>query len=1015
MINRNMNHSSLFRTIGLFWLILTGALVQLHAQEQQNDLDSQVNTILSEIVLLDRSGQREYIPARFDAIKTLLEESNGNQTEIHRKVLFEEAKLFTKYGQYARAIGAYEDAIEVQRAIHANEPPSLVDLLNRLSSIHEELGHYQEAITLVREILETRKRELILGDERIIASTTTLARLHRKIGEYGQAETILEEYRRGVVQHREELDISFLPLLYELADLYREIDDFERAEPVYIDALSLVKTSADEKSPTYIPLLIGIAELYLQMGQQEKAQTYLRKVKRKTPDGEIIKPGPTLMSLARLDRANGHFEDAEELYLDGMEYLQSDLRIQTPGFAELQYALASLYHEQGDTAKAKREYESANEVWKNLEGQRVPGYPQTLMGLGVLLMEQGKYKAAIDHFKESKQQWEQTLGKHYPLYLINILDLARAYWKDEQYLLADSLYAEVAELGRIRLTSAAHYMSARELNKYMQKIFDAQAEIISFALDSPEHSLSAQACYDNALFYKGFLLNNAIQIRRKASVDSLGTIQYRQMNYFRRLLASEFEKADTNHILQDRYTFLIDSFERELICVLTLSDSSDLFLQKSWDQVAHSLQPGEAVIEFVRYRSYQDETKDSILYVALVLVPGVTQPHIVPLFNEEVLSYILKPVEERTWKYVKSIYTSDMRGMVRSGPSRATLYELIWKRIESLHLAGVRKIYIAPAGVLHRINLSAIAMTPDSLISDRYTIVNLNSTRQLIPVSQKEEIRDSTVVIFGGISYDSIPDDVYRVVDIQQFSQDISVTQEAFVQKGNRSGTQVQWNYLAGTEEEAFTLAEICDTVQLNYVKYAGTGATESQFKSIGELGDPPSPWLLHIGTHGFFLSDPGPQQTDHMLNTIPAFKEEDQPMMRSGLIMAGANYLQRHAVFTSSNLNNGVLYAEEISHLDFSNTRLAVLSACDTGLGKIQGDEGVFGLQRAFKIAGAHYLIMSLWQLSDDKTTVFMDTFYRKWLAEGESIADAFRHTQHEMRNRFIDHYDWAGFILLE
>jgi CHAT domain-containing protein len=91
------------------------------------------------------------------------------------------------------------------------------------------------------------------------------------------------------------------------------------------------------------------------------------------------------------------------------------------------------------------------------------------------------------------------------------------------------------------------------------------------------------------------------------------------------------------------------------------------------------------------------------------------------------------------------------------------------------------------------------------------------------------------------------------------------------------------------------------------------------------------------------------------------------------------------------------------------------VLSACETGLGDIQGNEGVYGLQRAFKIAGVKYLIMSLWQVPDEQTAEFMKQFYQNWLEKGMTIPDAFRLTQHEMRERFINPYGWAGLVLIE
>ncbi len=100
---------------------------------------------------------------------------------------------------------------------------------------------------------------------------------------------------------------------------------------------------------------------------------------------------------------------------------------------------------------------------------------------------------------------------------------------------------------------------------------------------------------------------------------------------------------------------------------------------------------------------------------------------------------------------------------------------------------------------------------------------------------------------------------------------------------------------------------------------------------------------------------------------------------------------------------------------MTLSGTELVVLSACETGLGDIVGNEGVYGLQRAFKIAGAKYLIMSLWKVDDRSTQAFMTSFYRHWLMEKKTVPEAFRSTQLEMRAKYSGAYDWAGFVLIE
>ena len=224
-----------------------------------------------------------------------------------------------------------------------------------------------------------------------------------------------------------------------------------------------------------------------------------------------------------------------------------------------------------------------------------------------------------------------------------------------------------------------------------------------------------------------------------------------------------------------------------------------------------------------------------------------------------------------------------------------------------------------------------------------------------------------------------------------------------------------------------------------------GADASEEFFKKLGTQGAP-SPRILHLATHGFFFPDPDransakdgvAQDSAPIERTAKSaspgkklepeskeiiFKMSDQPMLRSGLILAGANAAWKNKQ-TFEGAEDGILTAYEISQMNLSNTELVVLSACETGLGDIEANEGVFGLQRAFKIAGVKYIIMSLWQVPDKQTSLLMTTFYRKWLEaedpdKGEkkmTIPSAFHAAQKELRDIGLDPYQWAGFVLIE
>lgn len=329
-------------------------------------------------------------------------------------------------------------------------------------------------------------------------------------------------------------------------------------------------------------------------------------------------------------------------------------------------------------------------------------------------------------------------------------------------------------------------------------------------------------------------------------------------------------------------------------------------------------------------------------------------------------------------------------------------------------------------------------MTESETLGDQYKLIEMNSTRQLvIPTSFKRANNDA--FLFGGIQFD--PDST-RLEDESTLASRSSSTLSP-LDSSSRGET---WNYLTGTEREINALEKIMQGSGLMVHSHKAHKATEETFKNIGKNGSP-SPRILHLATHGYFFpdrassgtgrmthdpdsigtsSDPSSQKRHEetakaasirpqfIASEEPVFKISDHPMLRSGLIMAGGNAAWMGKQ-TLEGREDGILTAYEISQMNLSNTELVVLSACETGLGDIQGNEGVYGLQRAFKIAGVKYIIMSLWQVPDKQTSMLMTSFYRKLLEQKLSIPDAFHAAQKELREMGLDPYQWAGFVLVE
>ena len=209
--------------------------------------------------------------------------------------------------------------------------------------------------------------------------------------------------------------------------------------------------------------------------------------------------------------------------------------------------------------------------------------------------------------------------------------------------------------------------------------------------------------------------------------------------------------------------------------------------------------------------------------------------------------------------------------------------------------------------------------------------------------------------------------------------------------------------FLPGTKVEAENVAKSLRAAQYDVKVETDMEATEDSFKELSGSGLK----ILHIGTHGFY--EPSKVADDNGMT------KEDQTLSQSGLLLAGANSAldPKKRADIPEGVDDGILTAKEISRLDFKGLDLVVLSACQTGLGEVTS-EGVFGLQRGFKKAGAQTIVMSLWSVDDNATKDLMTEFYKN-LVSGKSKREAFISAQKFLRNKYHDPRKWAAFVMVD
>jgi len=814
---------------------------------------------------------------------------------------------------------------------------------------------------------------------------------------------------------------DYLGSLANLARHYWLIGNYEKAELLFLEAKASWENVMGKENPVYSIIINNMGGLYFEMGNYEKAEPLILEASaiwEKAYGKENPEYANNLNNQALVYLRMGNNDKAELLFLEASAIWEKAYGKENPEYAIFLDNLAVIYKRMGTYDKAEPFMLEAKSIREKILGNETRDYAYSTFNLGELYYAMGNYDKAERFFLETKDILIKVLGKDHLDYAINLNQLAEMYEIQKRFSASERLLAEASALEQARLYKSMSFLSERELANFAAKIQENEANLGGYLLarsrTNKTGTLPALA-FDIALFQKGFLLTAAARLSAlAASSPESEAINLLLKNYHRNL-AAEYAKPITDRKGVAELEEKANASEKEL--ANTVAGYAEAIRQVKWQDVQTALKKDETAIEFLHFKVFFPKKTDSTMYAALVLRPGAEQPKFIPLFEEKQLDSLFKTSGERKADYVNNLYSLSDRGVIVLGKPQKSLYELLWKPLEK-ELAGAKTVYFSTSGLLHRLNFSAVPVSQDSMLADKYELVELGSTRQLV-VPQQFAMKNNYALLFGGIQYDM---DSTAIISANSGLENGTLTSRgglSFSQTDPtlRSGS---WNYLPGTEKEIVAVAKMMQNNGIETQSRSGWEATEEAFKTIGQ-NQKQSPRILHFATHGFFFPDPkyvSYRQSALGEDQEPVFRTSDNPLIRSGMLLAGANYAWSRPAGSKSirpDMEDGILTAYEISQMNLSHTELVVLSACETGLGDIQGNEGVYGLQRAFKIAGVRYLIMSLWQVPDKQTSHLMITFYKKWLEEKMEIPEAFRAAQKELREAGLDPYQWAGFILME
>jgi len=383
-----------------------------------------------------------------------------------------------------------------------------------------------------------------------------------------------------------------------------------------------------------------------------------------------------------------------------------------------------------------------------------------------------------------------------------------------------------------------------------------------------------------------------------------------------------------------------------------------------WQDVQARLKKGDVYLEILRLQRDNFEfDKPKVQYWALVIKPGESKPTLFQISEGEAFEF-------------RSLRNYQNR--VRTQSEDADSYNTYWKKINE-HLQGATTVIVSADGVYHIVNPVALQNpATQKFVLDEIEVKRVSTGRDLLAMADTN-LPDKTIVLVGNPRFEMSRKhggNVYRSNEV--------VPVEA--NENTRAGIEE----LPGTKKEVDLISTKAGDGGFQIKMLTGADASESNVKELK------SPSVLHLATHGQF----------DQLSKADTY-------LKSKLILAGAADSEPLSVSDYALYEDGFLTAYEVTQLDLPETRLVVLSACETGLGEIQSGEGVWGLQRAFQLAGARSVMGSLWKISDEATVTFMDAFYEKYLSTN-NISLAYQHAMQTTRLAYPKPYYWGAFTLI-
>jgi CHAT domain-containing protein len=850
-------------------------------------------------------------------------------------------------------------------------------------------GKYDEALSFAARALELGEKALGAQDAYVADLLARLADIHRTKGDTSTAEQL---FVRAVAIDRATLGTNRLQTathIGRLAALYNAAEDFVKSGPLLDEALAITERSVGAVHPQMVQRLMDLSLLHSSRLDYERAVPLLERAltiaEATLETGDILRIA-ALSNLGDVYSQLGDYDRGETLLTQALEAAEKTFGPENP---RLTTPLQNL----GTIARNRKQYARALDLLWRAEAIREkalgPRHTQTatlLLNIGNVYSDQGDYTRAREMFTRARDVLETSAGPFHKLTMLSLSNLARVYTAEGDIAHALEYQARVDGVLERQIQFNLAIGSEREKLAYFANTMERTSRTLSLhAQHAGNDAAAAELAATAVVQRKGRVLDamagSLLTLRERLNADDQAALD-RLRTTTSQLAALALNGPGRTAFADYRARLTSLDQEREKL-ESEVSARSAEFRAQSRPVTLSALQAAvpdrAALLEFVVFQPFDAKA------------PVDSESQFGP---SRYIAYVVRRQGAVRWKELGSSEEIDaavaaLRGALRD-PKRVDVKqrarELDRKVMQPIRamVGDATQLLISPDGELNLIPFEALVDEEGRYLVERFAISYLTTGRDLLRLQVPRPSQGEPLIVADPF-FGEPPTVVTTHASGTSVTQaSMKTARRSITTAGDLSG--VYFAPLAGTGEEARIIKSLFPAARV----LTGTHATKTELQQVG------APSILHVATHGFFLEEAAVGETATIQN----------PLLRSGLALSGAN-LQRGAA------DRGILTALEAANLNLWGTKLVTLSACDTGIGEVRSGEGVYGLRRAFVLAGAETLVMSLWPVSDYVTREMMTGYYRG-LQTGLGRGDALRRTQLAMlaRPNRRHPFHWASFI---